>query len=140
MATVDCVTEVGFASAAAPAAWSGREASRRIADWLPRIEEPFLDARTGLISKRWYNYLRELGDRVGGVQGPSIGQVQQTVIATQNQLAVTTQYATKVGDFAQGIAATAEATAQVAQNNSLSGSGSIPDTGDPPPRPGTYAR
>jgi hypothetical protein len=116
MATVDCVTEVGFASAAAPAAWSGREASRRIADWLPRIEEPFLDARTGLISKRWYNYLRE------------------------NQLAVTTQYATKVGDFAQGIAATAEATAQVAQNNSLSGSGSIPDTGDPPPRPGTYAR
>jgi hypothetical protein len=135
MASVDCVTEIGFASAAAPTAWAGKEPSRKLADWLPKIEEPFLDTRTGRVSTRWYNFFRELGDRVGGIKGPSITQVVDTVSQTQNQVAANTTYTQQAVDYAASVAATAEATAQVAQSNGLSGSGSIPPPSRPPSRP-----
>ena len=109
-------------------------------DWLPRIEEPLFDSRTGRMTTRWYNFLRELSDRVGGIQGASLKQVQQTITDTQAQVQTTTQYATQVADYAQGVAATASATAQVAQSSGLSGAGSIPSTPSPPSRPNTYVQ
>lgn len=111
-----------------------------MSDWLPRIDEKVIDARTGFFTPRWYNYFRVLGDRVGGIQGPSIPQVVATVTSTQSQVAVVTNYAIQVSDYAQGIGATASATAQVAQSNGLGGSGSIPDVGEPPPGPGEVPR
>lgn len=136
MATVDCYTRFGIATSASPVAWAGSGGSRNVVDWIPRIDEAVIDERTGRFNARWYNYFRALGDRLGGVQGPSIPQLQQTSVAIQAQVAETTNYAVQVADYATQVASTATATAEVAANNSLSGAGSIPDTGDPPPRPG----
>lgn len=137
MASVDCETRVGIASAASSVAWAGGAGARSVVDWLPRFDEAFATVRGDKVylTKRAWNYLRELGDRVGGVQGPSIPQIQSTVTATQAQVAETTNYAVQVADYASQVAATATATAQVAENNSLSGAGSIPSTGNPPNRP-----
>jgi hypothetical protein len=140
MASVTCETRVGIASAASSVAWAGGGNIRAVTDWLPRIDEKPIDPRTGCFTTRWYNYFRALGDRVGGIQGPSIPQIQDTVTATQAQVAETTNYAVQVSDYATQIASTATATAQVAANNSLSGSGSIPSTGNPPNRPNTYVQ
>jgi len=140
MASVDCSTKIGIASAAAPVAWAGNGGSRNVADWLPQITEDFLDKRTGKISARWYNYFRALGDRLGGVNGQSITQVVSTQSQVQAQVAETLNYAVEGVAYASQVAATAQATAEVAASNGLSGAGSIPETGDPPPRPGTYAR
>jgi hypothetical protein len=135
MASVDCYTRFGIATTASPVAWAGGGGSRNVVDWIPRIDEAVIDERTGRFNPRWYNYLRALGDRLGGVQGPSIPQIQSTVTATQSQVAETLNYSVQVADYATQVAATATATAEVASNNSLSGSGSIPPTGSPPNRP-----
>lgn len=133
--TVSCSTVVGFASAAAPVGWAGKEASRTVSDWLPRIDEKLIDPRTGCLTPRWYNYLRELGDRLGGVKGPTVGQIQTSVSDTQVQLAATTNYAVQVSDYAQSISAQSTATAQVAADNGLAGSSSIPEASQPPRKP-----
>jgi len=133
--SVSCATVAGFASASAPVAWAGKDASRKVSDWLPRIDEKVIDPRTGFFTTRWYNYLREVGERLGGVQGPSIVQVQTSVSDTQAQVAEVTNYAVQVSDYAQGVAATSAATAEVAQTNGLSGASSIPPAPSPPTRP-----
>lgn len=142
MASVDCFIRFGAAVAASPVAWAGGGGSRSVVDWLPKFDQPIGVVRGDKIypTKPYWNYLRELGERVGGIQGASIPQIQQTTTAVQAQVAATTSYAVQVADFATQVASTATATAEVAANNSLTGAGSIPDTGDPPPRPGTYAR
>jgi hypothetical protein len=142
MATVSCETRVGIASAASSVAWAGGGSRRKFVDWLPKLSEPIGVARGEKVylTEQMWNFLRELSDRVGGVNGASIPQVQSTVAATQAQVAETTNYAVQVSDYATQVAATASATAQVAANNSLSGSGSIPSTGSPPNRPNTYVQ
>ncbi|MET3929579.1 hypothetical protein ABIE51_001466 [Lysobacter sp. OAE881] len=132
MAAVDCSTRVGFASAAAPTAWSGGVSGRSVTDWLPPYDSPVLDPKTGKFTKAWYRFFRELGNRVGGAAGPSITQVVTTVAETQQQVANNTVFTAQAVDYAASVAATAEATAQVAQNNGLSGAGSIPPTGNRP--------
>lgn len=133
--SVSCATLVGFAAAAAPVPWAGNEASRAVSDWLPRIDERPIDPRTGCFTTRWYNYFRVLGERLGGVQGPSIEQVVSNVQVTQQAVAATATYVDQSIAYTQSVAASAEATAQVAQNNGLSGSGSIPPPSPPPNRP-----
>ena len=138
MATVDCSTKIGIASAAAPVAWAGSGTLRNVTDWLPRIDEKPIDPRTGCFTPRWYNYLRALGDRLGGPQGLSITQVQTQVTDTQAQVAANTAYTVQAVDYASQVAATAAATAEVAQSNGLSGAATIPPTGSPPNRPNRY--
>lgn len=133
--TASCSTIVGFASAAAPVPWAGNQGSRNVADWLPRIDEKAIDPRTNCFTPRWYNYLRELGVRLGGVQGPSIPQIQQSVVETQAQSAATATYVDSAVAYTASVAATAEAAAEVAQSNGLSGAGSIPPPSAPPHRP-----
>jgi hypothetical protein len=130
-----CVIRVGFAVAAAPVAWSGNEGSRDVSDWLPRIDEPVLDPRTGRFNKRWWNYFRVLGERLGGVQGATLPQVQQNIVDTQSQVAANTAYVDSAVAYTASVAATAEAAAEVAQSNGLSGAGSIPPPSPPPNRP-----
>ena len=107
--SVSCYTATGFASAASPVAWAGSDPLRSVEDWLPRIDEPVLDPRTGRFNKRWWNYFRVLGERLGGVQGPSMTQVVTDVVATQAQVASNTVYVTQVADYASSIDATATA-------------------------------
>lgn len=130
-----CMIRVGVAVAAVPVTWAGNEASRNVADWLPRIDERVIDPRTGFFTTRWYNYFRELGVRLGGIQGPSITQVVTTVEQTQVQVAQNTAYTDSAVAYASSVAATATAAAEVAQSNGLSGAGSIPPPSAPPHRP-----
>jgi hypothetical protein len=134
--SVTCATVVGFATAASPVPWAGAEESRDVSDWLPRIDEPVLDPRTGRFNKRWWNYFRVLGERLGGVQGASIPQVQESVQATQILVAVNTASIDSAIAYTDSVAATAAATAEVAQTNNLSGADSIPPPADRPTRPG----
>lgn len=140
MAVVTCETRVGIASAASSVAWAGGGGSRNVVDWLPRIDEPFAVIRgdKAFLTARAWNYLRELGERMGGVQGPSIPQVVATQTQVQTQVAETLNYAVQVSDYATQIASTSTATAEVASNNGLTGAGSIPPTGSPPSRPNTH--
>lgn len=137
MAAVDCGSRMGLASAASPVAWAGGAGSRDFVEWLPKFGTPIAEVRGNKVfpTREFWNFLREMADRVGGIQGASIPMVQQALTDTQTQLVVTTNYATQVGDFAAQVANTATATAEVASNNSLSGSGTIPPTGSPPNRP-----
>lgn len=130
-----CVIRFGVAVAAAPTAWAGNEASRSVTDWLPPMETPLLDPRTGRIHPAWYRYLRVLGERIGGIQGATIPQVQASVAATQVQVAANTAYVDQSVAYTASVAASAAATAQVAQENGLSGAGSIPPPSSPPSRP-----
>lgn len=134
--SASCAIRSGFAVAATPVSWAGNEASRDVADWLPRIDEPVFDARTNRFTPRWHNFFRTLGDRLGGVQGQSVPQIVQAVTETQVQVASQVAYTNELATYTEGVAATASATAEVAQTNSLSGSTSIPIPPDPPPRPG----
>jgi len=142
MASVDCQIRFGIAATSSPTAWAGSGGRRKFVDWLPKRGDPIGVLRDGKVylNEPTWNFLREVADRLGGVQGASIPQVQQTVTATQAQVAETTSYAVQVSDFAAQIATTASTTAAVTQGASLPGSSSIPDPGDPPPRPGTHAR
>lgn len=140
MATASCVTYVGFVSAASRVPWSDTRESRRVSDWLPRIDEAPIDPKTGRFTIRWYNYFRVLGERLGGIDGPSITTINTALTDTQGVVAETVNYAAQVSDYASSIAATAGATAQVVTTNNLSGATSIPDYGDPPPKPGQQAR
>lgn len=130
-----CMIRVGVAVAAVPVTWAGNEASRNVVDWLPKISVPIIDKRTGLMSPVWWRFFRELADRVGGIQGPSITQVVTTVEQTQFQVAQNTAYTDSAVAYAASVAATAEAAAEVAQSNGLSGAGSIPPPSAPPNRP-----
>jgi len=142
MASVDCYTRFGVATSASPVAWAGGGSRRNFVDWLPKMSEPFGIVRDGKVyfTQQAWNFLRELSERVGGVNGPSIPQVVATQTAVQSQVAETLNYAVQGVDYATQVAATASATAEVAASNGLSGAGSIPETGDPPPRPGTHVR
>lgn len=142
MASVTCETRVGIASAASSVAWAGGGSRRNFVDWLPKLSEPFGVIRDNkvFLTERAWNFLRELSDRVGGVNGASIPQVQQAVTDTQTQVASTLNYAVAVADYAGSIEATASATAQVTQSAGLSGSGSIPEPAERPTRPDTQAR
>lgn len=131
--TADCGTAVGFNSAASRVAWAGTSSPRKTLDWLPRADEVWFDPKTGRPTRRFYQFMREVAEeRLGGVQGKSVPQVATDVVNTQAEVAATVTYATQVGQYAQGIAATASATAAVAKDEGLSGAESIPDI---PPNP-----
>lgn len=142
MPSFDCLTKFGVATAASPVAWAGGGNARRVADWLPRIDEPFAELRNGkyYITPRWYNFQRAMADRLGGVQGQSITQIQQTTIQIQAQVAENTSYTVQAVDYTTQVAAAVTATAEVAQSSALPGSASIPPTGDPPPRPDRHVQ
>jgi membrane carboxypeptidase/penicillin-binding protein len=130
-----CAIAVGFSVGTASAAWSGSDEPRNVSDWLPPMSQPVLDPRTNRFTRPWWNYFRVLGERLGGVQGASITQIESSIVETQQQVVANTAYVDSSVAYAQSVAATAEATAQVTQNNGLSGAESIPPTSNPPNRP-----
>lgn len=126
----------GILVAGTSPAWAGRAANREKVDWLPPAHIPWFDPKTGIPTRVFFQFIREIAEvRLGGINGTTVPQVQTTVSQTQAEVIATQGYATQVGAYAQGVAATATATAEVAQNNGLSGAGSIPSTPDPPSPP-----
>lgn len=131
----NCVVAAGVGVAATRVAWGGTTAIRKVVDWLPPAHVPFSNDGKH-VNPVWYRALRELFEtRAGGVNGPTIPQVRQSVTDTQETVVGVVTFAQQVGQYAQGVAATVQATAEVTQDAGLSGSESIPD---PPATPPEY--
>jgi hypothetical protein len=67
--------------------------------------------------------------RLGGVQGKSVPEVHADVVQTQATATATVSYATQLGQYTQGVAATAAATLQVLKDNDEPAAETVP----PPP-------
>lgn len=132
--TGTCVTRSGVNSAASRVPWAGSSTPVARADWLPRADEQWFDPKTGRPTRRFYQFMREVAEeRLGGVRGKSVPQVSQDVDTTRTAVVATTSYATQVGQYAASVAASADATAQVAKASSLPGWETIPEVPRDPP-------
>jgi hypothetical protein len=95
----------------------------------------WIDPKTGRPTRRFFQFLREIAEvRLGGVQGTTVPQVQTTVTQTQSEVAATTSFAVQVGQYAQGIGASTQATIDVLQDAGTAGSESIPAPPTTPPK------
>ena len=131
----NCLTRCGTASAASRVAWAGSREKRESADWMPRADEVWIDLKTGRPTRRLFQFVAEMERRMGGINGASIPQVQQDVTNTQSAVVSTTNFAAQVSQYAQGVAATVQATAQVAVDGGLAGAETIPEVPTAPTRP-----
>lgn len=135
MASVDLITSAGAASSVGRVSWGGSARLLAKVPWLPPFHVKPVDAN-GNWNPAVYKALKYLFEEViGGIDAPTLPQLRTDVTSTQVQVSATTNYAKQVSQYAQGIAATAEATAQVTQDSGLSGSGSIPPPPTVPPPP-----
>lgn len=130
----NCVVFAGVGVAATRVTWAGSAARRESVDWLPRADEMWFDARTGRPTRRFYQFMREVAEnRLGGPQGQTVPQVATSVASTQTAVVEAVSFAQQVGQYAQGVAATVQATVEVAQTEGLAGAESIPETPSTPP-------
>lgn len=74
-------------------------------------------------------------NRMGGVNGTTLPAIQTVSSLTQAQVLQTTQSVAETIAYARGVGETAAALAEVARDNALSGSGSVPAVPEPPPPP-----
>lgn len=130
MATVTCSTRLGPYSAASFAAWAGSDALRSATNWIPRPDEDWM--RDGKPTRRFFLFMSELSRRMGGEQGKSIAQVESVITGTQAEVLAVGNFTQQLGQYAQSVAATTNAIAQVAVDNALSGASSVPPTSSPP--------
>lgn len=142
--SADCSTYSGINSAASRVAWAGTSSPREKLDWLPRADEQWFDPKTGRPSRRFYQFIREIAEvRLGGVQGRTVPQVHSDVVQTQATTTATVSYATQLGQYAQGVAATAAATLQVLKDNAEPSAETVPAPPEeapiyrPPGKPGS---
>jgi hypothetical protein len=105
-------------------------------EWLPRADEVWIDLKTGRPTRRFFQFMHEVAElRLGGVQGLTVPQVKQDVDTTRSAVVGNITFTAQVSQYAQGVAATATASAQVAQDSGLAGAESIPPTPEPPVNP-----
>lgn len=109
---------------------AGVSASKGELAWLPPARQPIgtTDARGNFMcDPAWYRFFEYIAEtRLGGKQGPGIPAVVAVVAQTQVTAAAST---TAVAELTQQTQANAEAlfvVREVAQNNSLTGAGLIP--------------
>jgi hypothetical protein len=74
---------------------------------------------------KWMHHHWE--DRMGGLEGPSMTEVQTNVVETKAQAVNAIVQAAAVGEMAATNAEALKATVQVTQTNSLAGSDQIPE-------------
>lgn len=128
------ITRVGWGGELVPARGSTTTNTARTRDWLLRADEIWIDPKTGRPSRRFFQLMREICEtRLGGVNGRTVPQVIEDVATTQTEVAVTVNYATRLGEYTETIAATANATAEVLQTNGEPGAEDIPES--PPTGP-----
>ena len=111
-------------------AWSGQSQLRKVIDWLPKIGEPVVTP-TGQMSQRWYAFFREIASRLGGIDASSLGEVINSLQATQAQLQSTVDYAVSVGQFASTVQAQTTAVVSAAAAAGVPTT-SVPPAVDPP--------
>lgn len=134
MATSSFNVSCGAACATGRVAWAGNSAVRSKVPWLPpqRVKPVDKDGNWNPDVYRALKWLFETA--IGGVTAQTVPQVATGVTAAQSELVSAITYAQQVATYAEGVAATAVATAEVVTNNGLSGSTSIPPSPEPPPR------
>jgi hypothetical protein len=80
-----------------------------------------------LIAPEWYRFLQYLvNDRLGGINAPSIGDVQTNVVAAQVAVTQNVSDIATLGTVVNANAAALQTSTQVAQQNNLAGSTQIP--------------
>lgn len=126
------VVSTGVGAAFGNVPWNTSSARREKVPWLPPAHVPVVQ-QNGLMNPAWYRALHEVFEnRLGGVQGATVTQVQTTVTQTQSQVVATTAAVTDLGAYTRSIDATATALRQVAVDNALSGASTVPAPSDPP--------
>lgn len=128
--TVEFSTGVGLALGSVP--WNTSNASRQKVPWLPPATVKFLNP-DGTVTRTWYLALHELFEnRMGGVQGQSVAQVATTVTQTKAQVTAATSKVVETIAYARSIDSRASALVQVATDNALTGTSSVPPASTPP--------
>jgi hypothetical protein len=93
---------------------------------MPPPNEPLTDAQ-GRINPSWYRFLEYMfNKKLGGAAGPSMADLTATVESSQQAVTQTIEKVTAVSEAVTQNAQVLQATVEVAQNNSLSGSSNIP--------------
>lgn len=132
MATSSGVIRCGVSVAASRVAWAGSAAPREASDWIPRLDIPLVDLKSGRATPVFARYVTEMNRRMGGVQGKTIPQLVQELESARAELVAAISYARQVTQYARGVAATSAVTAEVSQSSGLAGAGSIPPPSEPP--------
>jgi hypothetical protein len=128
--TVEFSAGVGLALGSVP--WNTSNAKRQKVPWLPNANVKFLNP-DGTVSRTWYLALHELFEnRMGGVQGQSVAQVATTVTQTQTLVTAATGKVAETIAYARSIDDRASALVQVATDNALTGTSSVPPPSTPP--------
>lgn len=125
------VIRLGVLVAASSPDWSSRAGRRERVDWLPPPHMAWIDPQTGRPTPQFYRFMHEMAEnRLGGVAGSTLPAVSTAVTETRVDVANTTTQLNAVATYAEGVAATASALTEVAENNSLSGATSVPAVPD----------
>jgi hypothetical protein len=93
---------------------------------MPPPNEPLTDQQ-GRISPSWYRFLEYMfNKKLGGAAGPTMADIAANVESSQAAVTQTIATVTAVSEAVTQNAQVLQATVEVAQNNSLSGSANIP--------------
>jgi uncharacterized protein (DUF2252 family) len=126
------VFSVGLGLGIGSVPWNTSNARRSKVPWLPAAHVPVVQSN-GLMHPAWYRAMVELFEhRMGGVQGQSVAQVATTVTQTQQQVVAATNKVVETIAYARSVDARASALKQVASDNGLSGTDSVPPPSNPP--------
>lgn len=105
-----------------------RAAKQNAKAWLPPRHIPVTDAATGLMTEEWYRYHEYMANqRMGGINGPSMGEVQTNVVETKAAAVQAVVAASAISEVVVANAEALKATVEVTQTNALSGSDQIPE-------------
>ena len=111
---------------------AGSRGPKRVSDWLPRIDEAAIDLKTGRLTVRWYNYLREIGLRLGGINGDSVEEILARLSASDADQSAAINYMMQVAAFAKAVQQqTVALTAAVSASGT--DTSSVPPPAAPPP-------
>jgi hypothetical protein len=133
--TVEFSAGVGLALGSVP--WNTSNVKRKDVDWLPKPTHPIgkcPSCKTQIpIDTLWYRFLREIAEnKLGGSQGQSVAQVATTVTQTQTLVTAATGKVAETIAYARSIDDRASALVQVATDNALAGTSSVPPPSTPP--------
>jgi hypothetical protein len=96
--------------------------------WLPPESEPWFDPKTGKPTPQFARFMHYLANqRLGGIDGPSMGEVQTNVQETKAAAVQAVLASSAVEDMATANAEALKATVQVTQTAALPGATQIPD-------------
>lgn len=105
-----------------------RSSAASAKSWLPPETVPWFDPKTGKPTPEFARFMHYLANqRLGGIDGPSMGEVQTNVQETKAAAVQAVLASSAVEDMATANAEALKATVQVTQTAALPGATQIPD-------------